>query len=74
MHRPTIVVYTLAVASILTLALAAPAEADNVTVASSCSAENSQHVNNGPNNTTATCTCRKQADSGKLVWQCTNYK
>jgi len=74
MHRPSTVVYSLAVASIVIFTLAAPAKADNVTVASSCSRENDQHVNNGPNNTTATCTCRKQAGSGNLVWQCTNFK
>lgn len=74
MHRPTIVVYTLAVASILTLTLAIPAEAENVTVASSCSREGQQWTNNGPNNTTAVCTCRKQAGSGNLVWQCQNYR
>ncbi len=72
MHKPSIVVYTLAVASILILT--APAEAANVTAGSSCTKLNAEYVNNGPNNTTATCTCRKQAGSGNLVWQCTNFK
>jgi hypothetical protein len=71
MHNPAIVVYALAVASILTLA--APAKADNVTAGSSCTREGQQWTNNGPNNTTATCECKKQKD-GSLAWECSNYQ
>jgi hypothetical protein len=71
MHRLAIFVYSLAVASILTLT--GPAKADNVTAGSTCTREKQQWTNNGPNNTTATCECKKQKD-GSLAWECSSYQ